>query len=348
MSSPEVSSDPLRLQALMKRRGELLPIVTLLREYKDVRRQWDEVTEMLGLEDEDLRKLAAEEREVLSQALDRLEEQLFDYLNPDQTAADRAVVMEVRAGTGGEEAALFARDLVRMYLKFAEKKGWKTELVHSLLSDRGGFKEAILHISGKDAWKFLRYESGVHRVQRIPVTEASGRIHTSAATVAVLPELDQSAVEIKEEDLEIETFRSSGPGGQHMQKNETAVRVRHRPTGLIVECQDQRSQHQNRLKALRILATRLAEAKAREQEESLQRLRRSHIKSGDRSDKDRTYNFPQNRVTDHRYGVTVYDLKSVLEGDLDELLTAIRKEEISQMMGDWRKGKGITPSSVRQ
>ncbi len=333
LTVPETASDPVTLQTLMKRRGELLPVVTLYRQRKDLIRQLTEVSQLKESDDEELRKLAIDEEESLLRRLEEIEEQIYDALNPDQIPSGRAIVMEVRAGTGGEEAALFAADLVRMYLKFSERKGWKAELVHFISSDRNGFKEAILHISGKDAWKVLRYESGVHRVQRVPVTEASGRIHTSAATVAVLPELDQSAVEIREDDLEIETFRSSGPGGQHMQKNETAVRIRHKPTGLVVECQDQRSQHQNRLKAVRILATRLAEMKAREQERALQQQRRSQIKSGDRSDKDRTYNFIQNRVTDHRYGVTIYDLKSLMEGDLDEFLSAIRKVEVGRWIG---------------
>jgi peptide chain release factor 1 len=271
-----------------------------------------------------------------------LEAELAEALMPKDPNEGKDLVMEIRAGTGGEEAALFARDLCRMYLRYAERKGWKAEIVYESPSALGGYKEVILHISGKDAWKLLRYESGVHRVQRVPVTESSGRIHTSAATVAVLPEAEEAEVELREDDLEVETFRSSGPGGQHMQKNETAVRIRHKPTGIVVECQDERSQHQNRMKALRILRTRLLEMKRQEQETALHRQRRQQIKSGDRSDKDRTYNFIQNRVTDHRYDITLYNLKDILDGDLDELLTEIRRKEIQR----WLTSVGAEPQTV--
>ncbi len=333
LADPEVAKDSARLQALMRRHGELLPIVERYREYKRLLQQEQQAREILETEtDEDLVKLAREELETLVPLRERLEEELAEALMPKDPNEGKDVVMEIRAGTGGEEAALFARDLCRMYLRFAERKGWKAEIVYESPSALGGYKEVILHISGKDAWRYLRYESGVHRVQRIPVTESSGRIHTSAATVAVLPEAEEASVDIREEDLEIETFRSSGPGGQHMQKNETAVRIRHKPTGLVVECQDERSQHQNKMKALRILRTRLLEMKRREQEAEIQRQRREQIKSGDRSDKDRTYNFIQNRVTDHRYDITLYRLKDIMEGDLDELLSEIRRVEVQRWL----------------
>ncbi len=333
LADPEIAKDSARLQALMKRHGELLPIVERYREYKRLLQQEQQAREILENEsDEDLVKLAQEELETIVPLRERLEEELAEALLPKDPNEGKDLVMEIRAGTGGEEAALFARDLCRMYLRFAERKGWKAEIVYESPSALGGYKEVILHISGKDAWRLLRYESGVHRVQRIPVTESSGRIHTSAATVAVLPEAEEASVEIREEDLEIETFRSSGPGGQHMQKNETAVRIRHKPTGLVVECQDERSQHQNKAKALRILRTRLMEMKRREQEAEIQRQRREQIKSGDRSDKDRTYNFIQNRVTDHRYDITLYRLKEILDGDLEELLQEIRRREIQNWL----------------
>ncbi len=333
LADPEIAKDSARLQALMKRHGELLPIVERYREYKRLLQQEQQAREILESEsDEDLAKLAQEELETIVPLRERLEEELAEALLPKDPNEGKDLVMEIRAGTGGEEAALFARDLCRMYLRFAERKGWKAEIVYESPSALGGYKEVILHISGKDAWRLLRYESGVHRVQRIPVTESSGRIHTSAATVAVLPEAEEASVEIREEDLEIETFRSSGPGGQHMQKNETAVRIRHKPTGLVVECQDERSQHQNKAKALRILRTRLTEMKRREQEAQIQRQRREQIKSGDRSDKDRTYNFIQNRVTDHRYDITLYRLKEILDGDLEELLQEIRRREIQNWL----------------
>lgn len=333
LSNPETVKDSAKLQTLMRRHGEILPIVERYREYKQILEREREAREILESEsDEELVKLAQEELEKIVPIKERLEEELAEALMPKDSNDGKDLLVEIRAGTGGEEAALFARDLCRMYLRYAERKGWKAEIVYESPSALGGYKEVILHISGRDAWKLLKYESGVHRVQRIPVTESSGRIHTSAATVAILPEAEEAEVEIREEELEIETFRSSGPGGQHMQKNETAVRIKHKPTGLVVECQDERSQHQNKMKALRILKTRLLEMKRREQEAEIQRQRREQIKSGDRSDKDRTYNFIQNRVTDHRYDITLYKLKDILEGDLDELLYEIRHKEIKQWL----------------
>jgi peptide chain release factor 1 len=335
LSDPETAKDSGRLQALMRRYGELAPIVERYRQYKQLLERERQAREILETEnDEDLLKLARDELDTIVPQREALEAELAEALMPKDPNEGKDVVMEIRAGTGGEEAALFARDLCRMYLRYAERKGWKAEIVYENPSALGGYKEVILHISGKDAWKLLRYESGVHRVQRVPVTESSGRIHTSAATVAVLPEAEEAEVALREDDLEIETFRSSGPGGQHMQKNETAVRIRHKPTGIVVECQDERSQHQNRMKALRILRTRLLEMQRREQEAALQRQRRKQIKSGDRSDKDRTYNFIQNRVTDHRYGVTLYSLKDILDGDLDELLAEIRRREVQRWLGE--------------
>ncbi len=333
LADPETAKDPIKLQALMRRHGEILPIIERYREYKRLVKREEEAREILENEsDEELIKLAREELEETVPLRERLESELAEALMPKDPNEGKDIVMEIRAGTGGEEAALFARDLCRMYLRYCERKGWKAEVVYESPSALGGYKEVILHISGKDSWKLLRYEIGVHRVQRIPVTESSGRIHTSAATVAVLPEAEERDVEIRDEDLEIETFRSSGPGGQHMQKNETAVRIRHKPTGFVVECQDERSQHQNKMKALRILKTRLLEMKRREQEAEIQKQRREQIKSGDRSDKDRTYNFVQNRVTDHRYNVTLYKLKDILDGDLDELINEIRHAEIKRWL----------------
>ncbi len=335
MADPETAKDSARLQTLMRRHGELLPVVERYRKYKRLLERERQAREILETEsDGDLLQLAHEELGEIVPQREALEAELAEALMPKDANDGKDVVMEIRAGTGGEEAALFAKDLCRMYLRYAERKGWKMEIVYESPSALGGYKEVILHISGKDAWKLLRYESGVHRVQRVPVTESSGRIHTSAATVAVLPEAEEADVELRDEDLEIETFRSSGPGGQHMQKNETAVRIRHKPTGIVVECQDERSQHQNKMKALRILRTRLLEMQRREQEAHLQRQRREQIKSGDRSDKDRTYNFIQNRVTDHRYDITLYDLKNILDGDLDELLGEIRQTETRRWLSD--------------
>lgn len=343
LANPEITRDSAKLQVLMRRHGEISPIVEMYREYKRLLEREQQAKEILETESGELAELARDELEEIAPLKEDLENKLAEALMPKDPNEGKDIVMEIRAGTGGEEAALFARDLCRMYLRYAERKGWKAEIVYESPSALGGYKEVILHISGKDAWKLLRYESGVHRVQRIPVTESSGRIHTSAATVAVLPEVEEADVEIRDEDLEIETFRSSGPGGQHMQKNETAVRIRHKPTGLVVECQDERSQHQNKARALRILMTRLLEMKRREQEAEIQRQRREQIKSGDRSDKDRTYNFIQNRVTDHRYDITLYKLKDILDGDLDELLDKIRRLEIQR----WLSGQETTAPAGR-
>jgi len=228
-----------------------------------------------------------------------------------------------------------------MYTKYAEKKNWKVEVFHSHPTELGGFKEIVLAISGKDVWRHLKYESGVHRVQRIPITESSGRIHTSTATVAILPEPEEVDVQINEEDLEIETMLSSGPGGQHMQKNETAVRIRHKPTGIVVVCQDQRSQYQNKVRALRILRAKLLELRRQEQEQKMMQARKAQIGTGDRSEKARTYNFTQNRITDHRIGLTVYNLTEVLDGDLDEIISALRKHEMQQLLKAYKIEKMV-------
>lgn len=231
--------------------------------------------------------------------------------------------MEIRSGTGGEEAALFAADLFRMYSRYAERKGWKVEILSSNRTGLGGFKEVILSIEGKGAYSRLKYEGGVHRVQRIPVTESGGRIHTSAVSVAVLPEAEEVDVDINPDDLIIDTFRASGHGGQHVNKTESAVRITHKPTGIVVSCQDERSQLQNKMKAMKILRARLMEKAQEEQEAEITKERREQVKTGDRSDKIRTYNFPQNRVTDHRIGLTLYKLEQVLDGDLDEIIDAL-------------------------
>ncbi|HID06335.1 MAG TPA: peptide chain release factor 1, partial [Armatimonadetes bacterium] len=309
LSQSDIAGDPARLQQLLKRHGELAPVIEKYHRYRDVLRQLEEVRELVEEEeDEELRELAEEEMNQLSAERERLEMELLESILPKDPNEGKTVIVEIRAGTGGEEAALFAADLYRMYTRYAERKGWKVETLHAHPTALGGFKEVIMAVSGKDAWRNLKYESGVHRVQRIPITEAGGRIHTSTATVAILPEADEVDVQIDENDLEIETMLSSGPGGQHMQKNETAVRIRHKPTGIVVVCQDQRSQYQNRLRALRILRSRLLEMKRQEQEREMMQARRAQIGTGDRSEKTRTYNFPQNRVTDHRIGLTVYNL----------------------------------------
>ncbi|MBC7327863.1 peptide chain release factor 1 [bacterium] len=325
MAKPEVVSDAEKMRQLSKRLAELEEIVTRYERYKKNLEEEKEAKNLLR--DPELKPLAEEEIEKLREEREKLETEITELLYPPDPYADRTAIIEIRAATGGEEAALFAADLVRMYLRYAERHGYKAEIIHANTTGLGGYKEAIITVEGKGAYSRLKYESGVHRVQRIPETESGGRIHTSTATVAVLPEAEEVEVELKEEDLEIETFRSSGPGGQHMQKNETAVRIRHIPTGIVVVCQDERSQTQNKERALRTLRAHLLELQRKQQEEELAAQRRAQIGTGARSEKIRTYNFLQNRVTDHRIGLTVHRLDDVLDGDLDEFIEALALAE---------------------
>lgn len=325
MAKPSVISDTEKMRQLSKRLTQLEEILSLYEKYNKNIEEEKETKKLL--DDPEMRPLAEEEIEKLREEREKLEEEILSQLFPPDPYADRTAIIEIRAATGGEEAALFAADLVRMYLRYAERHGYKAEIIHANMTGLGGYKEAIITVEGKGAYSRLKYESGVHRVQRIPETESGGRIHTSTATVAVLPEAEEVEVEIKEEDLEIETFRSSGPGGQHMQKNETAVRIRHIPTGIVVVCQDERSQSQNKERALRTLRAHLLEMKRRQQEEELAAQRRAQIGTGARSEKIRTYNFIQNRVTDHRIGLTIYRLDDILDGDLDEIIDALALQE---------------------
>lgn len=263
------------------------------------------------------------ELEKLKEKAKKLDEEITLKLIPRDPRDIGNAILEIRAGVGGEEAALFAKDLARMYIRFAERRGWKVSITDYTESEMGGYKEVVLLIEGKGAYGLLKFEGGVHRVQRVPITESSGRIHTSAASVAVLPEIEDVKIEIKPEDLRIETFRAGGAGGQYVNRTESAVRITHIPTGIVVSCQDERSQHQNREKALRILKARLKEYYERQQDEKIQSLRKIYVGTGDRSEKIRTYNFPQNRVTDHRINLTVYNLEAVLDGELDEIINAL-------------------------
>ncbi len=275
---------------------------------------------MLNDKDPEIRELAKDEIDELTRESDDLKERLKLLLLPKDPNDERNILLEIRAGTGGEEAALFVADLFRMYSRYAEKKGWKVEILSSHETGIGGFKEIIALISGDKVYSRLKYESGTHRVQRVPETETQGRIHTSAVTVAVLPEADEVDVDINPSDLRIDVYRASGAGGQHVNKTESAVRITHVPTGLVVQCQDERSQHKNKSKAMKVLAARLLELKQREQQAQQSQERRTIVGTGDRSERIRTYNFPQGRITDHRIGLTIYRLEDIMQGNLDEII----------------------------
>jgi peptide chain release factor 1 len=289
--------------------------------------------EMLEDEDPAIREMAQEEVETLEQQRASLEDRLLRLLVPKDPRDEKDVIMEIRAGAGGDEAGLFAADLFRMYTRYAERQGgWRTELINENRTGIGGFKEVIFSIQGSGAFSHLKYESGVHRVQRIPVTESSGRIHTSTVTVAVLPEVDDVEVHVDPKDLEITTYGASGPGGQHMQKNDTAVRIVHEPTGMVVTCESERSLTQNKLRAMTVLRARLYEQERQKQVAEIDATRRSQVGTGERSEKIRTYNYPQNRVTDHRVNVSSYNLPAVMDGDLDEFIETLTLDEQAQRL----------------
>ncbi len=324
MADPAIAQDYARVTEYAREQAELEEIVAAYRDYKSISRELQEVEALLAEEsDPELKALAGEEAARLESQLSALQDKLYNLLLPKDPRDRRDVIVEIRAGAGGEEAGLFAADLYRMYTRYAERQGWETELFSSHPTGIGGFKEVMFYVRGRGAFSRLKFESGVHRVQRIPVTESSGRIHTSTATVAVLPEVDEIEVHIDPDDLEIEAYGSSGPGGQHMQKNATAIRIVHKPTGMVVTCESERSQTQNRLRALAVLRARLYERERRKQEAEVAQARRSQVGTGERSEKVRTYNFPQNRVTDHRIGLTLYQLPEVLDGNLDPLIEAL-------------------------
>ncbi len=317
---------------LMKEYKRLTPIVDTFRALKKAQSDENDAKELLDSGDKELKELAEEELKTAKEQIEQLSEQLKILLLPTDPNDDRNVIVEIRGGAGGEEAALFAGSLFRMYSMYAESKGWKTEIINVNETELGGYKEISFMINGEGAYSRLKFESGVHRVQRVPETETQGRIHTSTVTVAVLPEAEDVEIDINPADLQIDTFRSSGAGGQHINKTESAIRITHLPTGLIVECQDERSQHKNREKAMKVLRSRLFEAKQREQESKIASERRSQVGTGDRSERIRTYNYPQSRVSDHRIGLTLYHLEQILNGDLDQvidpLITADRAEKL--------------------
>lgn len=338
MYEPDVVADPDRYQKVMKEYSAIEPVVKKYREYKAAQQTVKDSLAILEDSDSDaeLRELASLELDEAKKQLPLLEEELKILLLPKDPNDDRNVIVEIRGGTGGEESSLFAYDLFRMYSMYAERKGYKIEVVSLNETGLGGYKEVSFIVSGQGAYSRFKFESGTHRVQRVPQTESSGRIHTSAVTVAVLPEADDVEVDINPNDLEIDTFRSSGAGGQHINKTSSAIRITHKPTGMVVECQDERSQYKNKDKAMKVLKSRLLKMEQDKQNEAIASDRRSQVGSGDRSEKIRTYNFPQSRVTDHRIGLTLYKLDEVMNGNLDEvidpLVTARRAEQLKESM----------------
>ena len=325
---PATAADRTLYAELMKERSEIEPIVTAYQAYCQARQAYAGARELLEeSDDRELREMAQEEMRENSEKLERLEEEIKLLLLPKDPNDEKNVIVEIRGGTGGEEAALFAYDLYRMYTAYAQLRGWRTEIVGLNETELGGFKEVSFMIDGGGAFSRLKYESGVHRVQRVPETETQGRIHTSAATVAVLPEAEEVEVDIDPKDLQIDTFRSSGAGGQHINKTSSAIRITHLPTGMVVECQDERSQYKNKDKAMKVLRARLLAQEREKASAQVAQERRSQVGSGDRSERIRTYNFPQSRVTDHRIGLTLYKLEDILGGALDQLIDPLIAED---------------------
>jgi peptide chain release factor 1 len=344
LSDPAIAGNPARIRDLAKERAELEPVYRKSEEWKRVRRDRDDARALAAdpATDPELRRLAESEAETLAAREQALAGELRALLLPKDPNDEKNVILEIRAGAGGDEASLFAQDLFRMYSRFAEKKGWKFEVVDTSYSPIGGLKEAIGEIRGKAAYALLKFESGVHRVQRVPKTEAAGRIHTSTATVAVLPEAEEIDLKIDPKDLKIEAFGSSGPGGQNVNRNYTAIRITHKPSGLVVSCQDEKSQHRNKEKALRVLRSRLMDIAERERQAKIADHRRSQVGTGERSEKIRTYNFPQSRITDHRLNENFHNIEGVLDGEIDEMLDRLVRQAQAQALGETGRDAGPT------
>ncbi len=332
LADPEVATDYTQVSEYAQERARIEPIVVLARKYRESTRTINEAETLL--DDPEMRSMAEAEISALRPNIENMEQSIRRMLLPTDPRDERNVIVEIRAGAGGDEAALFAADIYRMYARYAENRRWSTDIISSNSSGIGGFKEVILEIKGKRAYSRLKYESGVHRVQRVPETETQGRIHTSTATVAVMAEVDEVEIEIPESEVKMEVYRAGGAGGQHMQKNSTAVRLIHQPTGVVVQCQDERSQMQNRLRAMAILRARLYEIEETKRRSEEDAKRRAQVGTGDRSEKIRTYNFPQNRVTDHRISMTAHNLESVLNGDIDDFITELATREEASRLAD--------------
>lgn len=336
VADPDIIANQKEWQKLMKEMSELEPIVKEYTEYKKAKEAVEESKEILAEEDdEELREMAREELKENEARIEELEDSLKILLLPKDPNDDKNVILEVRAGTGGDEAALFGSDLMRMYLRYAERKRWKTEIIDLNDTEIGGTKEAVIMIKGKGAYSRLKYESGVHRVQRVPETESGGRIHTSAASIAVMPEVDDVEVDLDPNDVRVDVYRASGNGGQCVNTTDSAVRLTHIPTGLVVTCQDEKSQIKNKEKAFKVLKARLYDLMLQEQNAKIAAERKSQIGTGDRSERIRTYNFPQSRITDHRIGLTLYKLDAFLDGDLDEVIDALITEDQAEKMKEF-------------
>ena len=336
LGEPETINDQNKFRELSQEYAQLEPVVSTFAEYTKTNESLANATEMAQDSDPDMREMAAEELPELKSQLEALEAQLQTLLLPRDPRDSYNAFLEIRAGTGGDEAAIFAGDLLRMYLRFAENKGWRNEIITERPGDHGGYKEVVCRLTGNNVFSQLKFESGAHRVQRVPETESQGRVHTSAATVAILPEVDKvEEIDINPADIKTDTFRASGAGGQHVNKTDSAIRLTHEPTGIVVECQDERSQHKNRAKALALLQARLLDIEVSKQQEEQSESRRLQVGSGDRSERIRTYNFPQGRMTDHRINLTLYKLDEIMTGSLSEVIDPLIAEHQAQMLAEF-------------